>query len=151
MGSPVAMPIGAASLTNQPGAPRRSVIAVETTPPGAFAPLFAAVRRGDFAGESVSWLAGDLDVGRSLQAAYACLHVNTTVAEVRFFMLVFEEISMWRSFLFDDPRPDWLLLGNGSDERVVRLCRGDAPADLSEQDFIPVPNPPLPPGIAPRR
>jgi hypothetical protein len=80
-----------------------------------------------------------------LEPVYAYLDVHTDVAEARHFILVFEEIHMWRGFLFDEPRPSRLLLAKGDDPRVIGVLHGEQPArTLSEVDVIEVPNPPLP-------
>lgn len=142
MGWDLAVPTGAAGLTQQPGQPKVLVIGVVTTPPDALTPLFAAARRRQFEGESVTWVAGD--IGSDLDAAYVYLDVYTRVPQGRHFSLILEEFHMWRGFLAEDP-PDWMWFVDGNDDRVSRLFQGrESPQILEQVDLFEVPNPPLP-------
>lgn len=144
LGSAVGLPIGGASMNEHPDYPRMTLVAVQTTPPGALAPLFAVVtRHGTWELKEITWITSLDD---QLDAAYAYLDVHTSVAGAGHFMLVFEEVSMWHELLFKEPRPEVLLIADGSDERLTRVLSGKAPADLlGGVDMIQLPNPPLPP------
>jgi hypothetical protein len=141
LGAAVGIPIGAATMNQQPGYPRITLLAVETTPPGALAPLFTQfARRIPFEPEAITW---GTSLDDQLESAYAWLDVHTSVDGARHFMIVFEEVSMWRAMLFDEPRPEVLLIADGSDERLARVLGGQD-GSLEGVDMIELPNPPLP-------